>query len=76
MARRIVSVSGVLGGKPVLEGTRISVELLLELAGAGIANETVLRNYPELAAEDLAAAFAYGASAVRAERVIDVPLQA
>lgn len=74
MARNIVSIPGVLGGKPVLEGTRISVELLLELAGAGVANDAILRSYPDLSPEDLAAAFAYAARAVRAERVIDVPL--
>jgi len=40
--------SGILGGKPVIRGTRISVDLLLELVSAGLKVDDILREYPHL----------------------------
>jgi uncharacterized protein (DUF433 family) len=45
--------SGILGGKPVIGGTRISVDLLLELVGAGLKVDDILREYPQLKREDV-----------------------
>lgn len=67
MARNIVSVPGVLGGKPVLEGTRISVELILDLLSSGASRTDVLREYPVLTDEDLSAVFAYVARTMRSD---------
>lgn len=44
---------GILGGKPVIGGTRISVDLLLELVGAGLNVDDILREYPHLKREDV-----------------------
>ncbi len=44
---------GILGGRPVVEGTRISVDLLLELVDAGLSISDVLREYPQLKREDV-----------------------
>jgi uncharacterized protein (DUF433 family) len=44
---------GILGGKPVIGGTRIPVDLLLELFGAGLSVDDILREYPHLTREDL-----------------------
>jgi uncharacterized protein (DUF433 family) len=60
-------------GKPCIRGTRIWVSLLLDQLAAGETPEEILRNYPQLAAQDLLAAIAYGAEASR-ERIIPVPL--
>ncbi len=49
----IVSKPEILGGKPVVEGTRIPVELLLELVGAGLAIDDILFEYPGLHREDV-----------------------
>ncbi len=45
--------SGILGGKPVIGGARISVDLLLELVSAGLGVDDILREYPHLKREDV-----------------------
>lgn len=52
---RITSNPGILGGKPVVEGTRISVEFVLELLASGVSEDEILQDYPHLAAEDIQA---------------------
>lgn len=44
----IAAHPGILGGKPVIEGTRISVDLLMELVDAGLSVDDILREYPHL----------------------------
>ncbi len=65
---RIHSDSKILSGKPVVRGTRLSVEFLLRLFAAGWTEEQVLNNYPNLEREDLLAVFAYAAEAAQEER--------
>jgi len=55
----ITSDKGILGGKPVIKGTRLSVEFLLGLFAAGWSHERVLKNYPNLTPDDLRALFAF-----------------
>jgi len=55
----ITSDKGILGGKPVIKGTRLSIEFLLGLFAAGWSQERVLKNYPNLTTADLLALFAY-----------------
>jgi len=49
----------VLGGKPVIRGTRISVELILEYFAEGASIDDVLRAYPQLTAAQVQAALAF-----------------
>ena len=65
---RIHSDTKILSGKPVVRGTRLSVEFLLRLFAAGWTEEQVLRNYPSLEREDLRAVFAYAAEVAQEER--------
>jgi len=51
MFDHIVSDPRILGGKPCVKGTRISVEFLLELAAQGASREEILKAYPHLTAE-------------------------
>lgn len=53
----IVANPHVLDGKPCVRGTRLSVELLLELAASGATPEQILAGYPQLTSEGLSAAF-------------------
>jgi uncharacterized protein (DUF433 family) len=46
-------------GKPVIKGTRISVEFIIELLAAGWTEKQILENYPRLKKKDLQAVFAY-----------------
>ena len=72
----IVTDPAILGGKPVIKGTRLSVEFILELLASGASREDVLRAYPQLTAESLAAALAYAARALKNEVVWSVKVPA
>lgn len=61
----ITTSPGILGGKPCIRGTRISVEHILELLASGATQEEILRAYPKITAEALAAAFQYAAMSSR-----------
>lgn len=67
MSDRIVSNQAILGGKPIIAGTRISVELILEWMASGATREDILKNYPFLTNDDLDAAFSYSASAMKSD---------
>ena len=56
---RIESDKNVLLGKPVIKGTRISVEFILERLADGWSETKILESYPHLEKEDLQAVFAY-----------------
>lgn len=56
---RIVSDKNVLLGKPVIKGTRISVEFILERLADGWSESKILESYPHLKKEDLQAVFVY-----------------
>ncbi|WP_420456468.1 DUF433 domain-containing protein [Rubrivirga sp.] len=68
----IVSDPTILAGKPVVQGTRISVELILEKLASGEPEEQILAAHPRLAREDIAAALAFAADAIRADVVYPV----
>ena len=53
MFERIESKPGVLGGKPCVKGTRLSVEFILELFASGGDREQIRQRFPELSDEDL-----------------------
>ena len=55
----IVSDKNILVGKPLIKGTRISVELILELFQAGWTEKQILESYPSLTSDALRAVFAY-----------------
>jgi uncharacterized protein (DUF433 family) len=66
---RIVADPAVLVGKPVVRGTRLSVEFLLGLMVDGWSEAEIIDNYPGLAREDLVACLAYARDLVANERV-------
>jgi uncharacterized protein (DUF433 family) len=70
---RIVVDPRILVGKPVIKGTRLAVEFLLELLAEGWTQEQILENYPQLAADDLLAALHYAAEILKEERVYPLP---
>jgi uncharacterized protein (DUF433 family) len=63
----IVSDPKVMMGKPVVAGTRITVDLILEKLGGGESIEAVLESHPRLTREGVLAALRYAALALRAE---------
>ncbi|MEK7616997.1 MAG: DUF433 domain-containing protein [Patescibacteria group bacterium] len=56
---QIVSNPEILGGKPVIAGTRISVELILDRIASGMSVKEILKDYPHLAANQIQAAITY-----------------
>lgn len=62
-----------LNGKPVVIGTRLSVEFLLNLFAAGWTEKQVLENYPTLTPEALRAVFAYAAESMSEDTLFAVP---
>jgi uncharacterized protein (DUF433 family) len=58
---RIEQNPQIMGGKPVIRGTRVPVELILRKLGAGETSEAVLADYPRLTREDILAAQAFAA---------------
>ena len=65
---RIVTVPGVLGGKPIIRGMRISVELILSFLALGETMETLLDSYPDLERDDILACLEYAYRAIEGER--------
>ena len=65
----IVSDPHVMMGKPVIAGTRITVERILERLAAGETEEQIIQAYPRLTLEAVRAAIGFAASALRADVV-------
>ena len=65
----IRSDPSVLVGKPVIRGTRLSVDFLLGLMAEGWTEERLLENYPQLRREALQAMYAFAAECTRDEQV-------
>ncbi len=73
MARSLIeSDPAVMMGKPVIAGTRITVECILEKLAAGESVEDILRAHPRLTHEAVNAALAFAAEALRADVVYPV----
>jgi len=68
----IVSDPAVMMGKPVIAGTRITIELILDKLAAGETVEEVLEAHPRLTREHIRAALAFAAEALRADVVYPV----
>jgi uncharacterized protein (DUF433 family) len=69
MDRRIVINKEILAGKPIIKGTRISVEFVLELLSSGMSIEDIVKEYPHLKKEDILAALEYATQMLRHEEV-------
>ena len=67
---RIHADPAILGGKPVVRGTRISVEQILSRLGEGMSIEALLAAWPNLVREDILAALSYPAEVVANEEML------
>ena len=66
---RITIDPAVLTGKPVIKGTRLSVEFVVGLMAQGWNEAEILRNYPGITREDILACLAYAQRRLKNERV-------
>jgi uncharacterized protein (DUF433 family) len=70
---RIIVDPKILVGKPVIKGTRISVEFVIDLLGNGWTSEQILEQYNHLTREDIQACLAYAGDVLKSERVYRLP---
>jgi uncharacterized protein (DUF433 family) len=69
---RIVINPSILVGKPIIEGTRISVEFVIGLLGQGWAVEQVLAEYDHLKPEDIQACLSYASEVLSSEKIYPI----
>ncbi len=65
---RMVADPDILVGKPVMRGTRLAVEFVVDLMAQGWSELEILRNYPGLTHEDIQACLIYGSNTRRAQK--------
>jgi len=70
LENRIVVDPKIMGGKPVIKGTRIPVYFILELLSNGWSIDDILREYPHLSREDVLVAIKYAAKVLREEVIV------
>lgn len=71
---RIILDPEVLAGKPVIKGTRIAVEFVIDLLAQEWTESDVLENYPGLTHEDLKACLGYASAVMHAEKVYPIAI--
>ncbi|MBM4053800.1 MAG: DUF433 domain-containing protein [Planctomycetes bacterium] len=67
---RIIADSNIMLGKPIIKGTRITVEIILKKLSEGMTIEDLLVAYPHLTKEDILAALSYSADVISHEELI------
>ena len=73
LSDRIVVEPDVLAGKPVIRGTRLAVEFILELLAAGQSESQLLTNYPGLTREDILACLSYASYLAHEYKAYPIP---
>jgi uncharacterized protein (DUF433 family) len=72
---RIAINPDVLVGKPVIRGTRLAVEFIVDLMAQGWSEKEILRNYPGITRADIHACLTYASASLHAERVYPLQLE-
>lgn len=67
MFERIISDPAIFGGKPIIRGTRISVEMILEWVASGATRDDIISRYPHLTVADVEQSLGYAAAAMKNE---------
>jgi len=66
---RIIVDPEILVGKPVIKGTRLAVEFIVELLAQSWPESEILRNYPGITHDDITACLKYATSILKAEKI-------
>jgi uncharacterized protein (DUF433 family) len=70
----IIIDPAVLTGKPIIKGTRLAVEFIIDLLAHDWTELEILRNYPDLTHEDIQACLGYASDLLRTERVYPIEI--
>ena len=68
--QRVIVDPKIMGGQPVIQGTRITVALILRELGRGATPAEIIDQYPHLSVEDIRAAATYAAEVVSGETLL------
>ncbi len=71
---RIVVNPKIMSGKPIVKGTRITVEQVLKLLAQGLSPNEILKDYPHLTSDDIAAVLLYAAKVAGEEEVYPITI--
>jgi uncharacterized protein (DUF433 family) len=74
LLNRINANPEIFGGKPIIRGMRISVELILSLLAQGETNQSILDDYPDLEPADILACLAYAHAVIANDRIETVTI--
>jgi len=74
MYERIICDPEILGGKPVIKETRISVEMILEWMASGATAPEIVAEYDQLTLEDIQQALQYAAASIQGNVVLQVKI--
>ena len=66
---RITIDPKILVGKPIIRGTRMAVEFIVELLAEGWTHEQIIANYPQLSDDDIQASLHYASEMMKQEKV-------
>ena len=69
---RITANREILGGKPIIKGTRISVEFILELLASGVAEKEIFQDYPHSTTDDIRACLEYAVNSIKNEIFLEM----
>jgi uncharacterized protein (DUF433 family) len=72
LIERIIVNPKIMGGKPIVKGTRIAVELLLKLLAQGMSFADILKDYPHLTKDDITAVLLYAAKVAGEEEIYPI----
>jgi uncharacterized protein (DUF433 family) len=70
---RIVVDPNILVGKPVIKGTRLAVEFIVDLLAQGWSESQILESYPGVSREDILACLKYASEILKSEKVYPIP---
>ncbi len=73
LSERIVEDPAILAGKPVIRGTRLAVEFILELLASGQSESEILTNYPGLSRDDILACLSYASYLAHEFKAYPIP---
>ncbi|PIU36777.1 antitoxin [Candidatus Roizmanbacteria bacterium CG_4_8_14_3_um_filter_34_9] len=72
--RKIIVNQKILNGKPIFEGTRIPVEIVLDFLTKDYSNEEIIKEYPRLSKDDIISALKFATNRIKEEQIYPAPL--
>ncbi len=67
---RIAIDENIITGKPIIKGTRLSVDFIIDLLAKGWSFNSIIENYPQVKSEDITACLEYASYVIKDEKVL------